>query len=201
MQLAAGVKFRALTTEQDGDEDSFGLLSFPASYSWDHSNNALDPSNGGRLTILNEPFVDVFGNDVAFNKTIVGYTRYVRLKKQKPRLVLAGRAKAGFLFGTRRDNVPADERFYAGGGGSVRGFEFQRAGELDDDDDPIGGRSLFEAAGELRGQFTDTIGAALFLHPVVLGELVIAWPWWIPIAAGGSMAVAALRRRAPASRR
>lgn len=163
MELAAGVAFRALTVEQDGEKDSFGLLSLPAGYTWDHSNNALDPSRGGRLSIQNEPFVDVFGNDVAFNKTSIAYTRYVRLKKEKPRLILAGRAKAGFLFGTVRDNVPADERFYAGGGGSVRGFKFQQAGELDEDDDPIGGRSLFETAIELRGQFTDTLGAAIFV--------------------------------------
>ncbi len=163
MDLAAGVAFRALTVKQDGDTEEFGLLSLPTSYSWDHSNNVLDPSKGGRLSIQNEPFVDVFGNDVAFNKTSVAYARYVRLKKAKPRLILAARAKAGFLFGAERNNVPADERFYAGGGGSVRGFRFQQAGELDDDDDPIGGRSLFETAIELRGQFTDTLGAALFM--------------------------------------
>ena len=163
MDLAAGVKFRALRVEQDGDKEDFGLLSLPASYSWDHSNNLLDPSAGGRLSVQNEPFVDVFGNDIAFNKTTVAYSRYLRVKKAKPRLVLAARAKAGFLFGTERDNVPADERFYAGGGGSVRGFRFQLAGELDDDDDPIGGRSLFETAVELRSQFTDTLGAALFV--------------------------------------
>lgn len=162
MNLAAGVAFRALEVEQDGDTDSFGLLSLPASYTWDHSNNVLDPSKGGRLTIQNEPFVDVFGNDVAFNKSSIAYTRYLRLKRQKPRLILAGRARAGFLFGTERNNVPADERFYAGGGGSVRGYGFQLAGELDDDNDPIGGRSVFEVAGELRAQFSDSIGAALF---------------------------------------
>ena len=163
MDAAIGVAFRALKVEQDGENDSFGLLSLPTSYSWDHSNDLLNPSKGGRLNIQNEPFVDVFGNDVAFNKTSVGYTRYLRLRKTNPGLILAGRARAGFLFGARRDNVPADERFFAGGGGSVRGFEFQEAGELDDDDDPIGGRSLFETSIELRGQFTETLGAAIFV--------------------------------------
>ncbi|MGI9508792.1 MAG: BamA/TamA family outer membrane protein, partial [Geminicoccaceae bacterium] len=99
----------------------------------------------------------------SFNKTSVAYSRYLRIKERDPRFVLAGRAKAGFIFGTTRDSVPADLRFYAGGGGSVRGFGYQLAGELDDDDDPIGGRSLFELAGELRSQFTETIGAALFV--------------------------------------
>ena len=188
MELAAGVAFRALEVEQDGDKDSFGLLSLPASFTWDHSNNVLDPSDGGRLSIQNEPFVDVFGNDVAFNKSSVAYTRYLRLKKEKPRLILAGRARAGFLFGTERDNVPADERFYAGGGGSVRGYGFQLAGELDDDDDPIGGRSLFEAAGELRAQFSDSIGAALFVDSgAAYGSTVPDFEEDLLVGAGGGL--------------
>ena len=163
MDLAVGGKFRALRVDQDGDVDRFGLLSFPASYRWDHANDPLNPSDGGRLNITNEPFVDVTGRDVAFNKATVGYSRYIRLKRADPQLILATRARAGFLFGAERNDVPADERFFAGGGGSVRGFGFQLAGELDDSDDPIGGRSLFELAGEVRGQFTESLGAALFV--------------------------------------
>lgn len=162
MDLAVGVAFTASKVEQDGDTDEFGLLSFPAAFSWDHSNDLLDPSRGGRFAVQNEPFVDVFGNDVAFNKSLISYSRYIRLKKAKPRLILAARARAGFIFGAVRDNIPADERFYAGGGGSVRGYGFQLAGELDDDNEPTGGRSLLEFAGELRSQITDTIGAAIF---------------------------------------
>jgi len=45
---------------------------------------------------------------------------------------------------------------------AARGYGFQLAGELDDDNEPTGGRSLLEFAGELRGQITDTIGAAIF---------------------------------------
>jgi translocation and assembly module TamA len=59
--------------------------------------------------------------------------------------------------------VPADLRFYAGGGGSVRGFGFQLAGELDDDDNPLGGRSLVELSGEVRVRLTETIGAVAFV--------------------------------------
>lgn len=162
MDLAVGVAFTASEVEQDGDEDSFGLLSLPAGFSWDHSNNLLDPSRGGRLFFQNEPFVDVFGNDVFFNKSSIAYRRYFRLWKERPRLILATRAKAGFIFGAERDNIPADERFYAGGGGSVRGYRFQAAGELDSDNQPVGGRSLLEFAGELRSSITESIGAAIF---------------------------------------
>jgi len=59
--------------------------------------------------------------------------------------------------------VPLFERFYAGGGTSVRGYGRSRLGPLSTSDDPLGGRSLIEGSFELRQQFTDKIGGALFV--------------------------------------
>jgi translocation and assembly module TamA len=159
---ALGVAFRATEVEQAGDAESFGLISLPARFAWDRSDDLLDPTRGGRLALRNEPFADVFGQDLLFDKMLVGYSHYLKLSDQ-PWLVLAGRTAIGTLVGAARDNVPADERFYAGGGGSVRGFGFQLAGELDQDGNPVGGRSLLELSLELRTRFTETIGAAAFV--------------------------------------
>jgi translocation and assembly module TamA len=164
MTLAGGVAFRASRVEEahTGREDTFGLMSLPATFNWDRSDDRLDPTAGGRLTLTNEPFVDVFGNDLAFNKSRLEYTHYVQVLAA-PRVVLAGRTAVGTLVGASRADVPADLRFYAGGGGSVRGFAFQKAGELDDRNDPIGGRSLFEASGEVRVRVTESIGVVAFV--------------------------------------
>jgi translocation and assembly module TamA len=163
MTVSAALAFRAAQIqERDQEEEEFGLLSLPVLYRWDRSDNLLNPSRGGRLALENEPFVDVFGNDVAFNKTRLSYSHYLKVLDE-PRVVLAGRGAVGTLFGASRDEVPADLRFYAGGGGSVRGFGFQLAGELDDDDNPLGGRSLLELSGEVRVRLTDTIGAVAFV--------------------------------------
>ncbi|HET6467002.1 MAG TPA: BamA/TamA family outer membrane protein, partial [Geminicoccaceae bacterium] len=78
-------------------------------------------------------------------------------------LVLALRGSAASMFGASREEIPADERLYAGGGGSVRGVGFQLAGPLDDNNDPLGGRSLVELGTEFRGRFTETIGGVVFL--------------------------------------
>ena len=80
-----------------------------------------------------------------------------------PQLVLAVRGSIGALGGVSRDDVPADERFYAGGGGSIRGIGFDLAGPLDDDDKPFGGRSVIEGSVELRTRWGENFGAALFL--------------------------------------
>jgi translocation and assembly module TamA len=164
MTLTAGLAFRAERVEEanTNEEDDFGLISLPAQFAWDRSDDRLDPTKGGRLTIGNEPFVDVFGNDLAFNKTRVEYSHYLQVL-EIPRVVLAGRSAIGTLFGESRADVPANLRFYAGGGGSVRGFAFQKAGELDEENDPIGGRSLFEASGEVRVRVTETIGVVAFV--------------------------------------
>jgi len=96
-------------------------------------------------------------------------------------LVLAGRARFGsIIFGIDRDALAPSRRFYAGGGGSVRGFGFQELGpkleianpEFDPDDPkekakptilvPIGGRSLTEFSLEGRYRFGD-YGVVAFL--------------------------------------
>jgi translocation and assembly module TamA len=78
-------------------------------------------------------------------------TNLIWQKKWTWSVVVAGRARLGTIFGARRDRIAPSRRFYAGGGGSVRGYSFQGLGPRDPVfDDPIGGRSLAEFALEAR---------------------------------------------------
>jgi translocation and assembly module TamA len=164
MTLRGALAFTAEQVQEAGSgrDDTFGLVSLPVGFYWDRSDNLLDPSRGGRLWLDNEPFVDTFGSGLKFNKSRVQYAHYLKVLDH-PRVVLAGRTAIGTLLGPSREDVPANLRFYAGGGGSVRGFAYQHAGELDDHNDPIGGRSLFEASGEVRVRVTETIGVVAFV--------------------------------------
>jgi translocation and assembly module TamA len=163
MTLSGRLAFRASQVQERGqDNEEFGLFSLPVGFSWDRSDDLLNPTRGGRLLLENEPFVDVFGNDLSFNKSRVTYSHYFKVLDD-PGVVLAGRGSLGTMFGAERDEIPADLRFYAGGGGSVRGFGYQLAGDLDDDDNPLGGRSLLELSGEVRLRLTETIGVVAFV--------------------------------------
>ncbi|MGQ3179608.1 MAG: autotransporter assembly complex protein TamA, partial [Blastomonas fulva] len=71
------------------------------------------------------------------------------------RIVMAGRVRLGSTFGADRFDIAPSRRFYAGGGGSVRGFGFQRIGPRDGNDDPIGGNGLAEFSLEARVRFGD----------------------------------------------
>src|SRR5207302_4259584 len=77
-------------------------------------------------------------------------------------LVAAFRLRLGAEEPTGRSrDVPLFERLYAGGIGSVRGYERRHVGPLIDDD-PVGGRSLIEGSAELRHPVTERLGAAVF---------------------------------------
>ncbi len=68
-------------------------------------------------------------------------------------LVIAGRARAGSIFGIARDDLAPSRRYYGGGGGSVRGYGYQRLGPFGPNGDPVGGRSVNEFALEARYRF------------------------------------------------
>ncbi len=107
-----------------------------------------------------------------FFTTTAGGSAYYALDSDS-RFVLAGRTKIGSAIGEPTDKIPANKRFYAGGGGSIRGYDFQSVGPLDADNDPLGGRSLLEVGAELRIRATESIG----LVPFVDGGTVYDSPY------------------------
>jgi translocation and assembly module TamA len=73
----------------------------------------------------------------------------------------------------RVDELPEDRLLYAGGGGSVRGYEFRSISPEDEDGDPIGGRSLVEGSVELRYRFLDDYGIVPFFDAGTVTETTI----------------------------
>jgi outer membrane protein insertion porin family len=62
------------------------------------------------------------------------------------------------------DEIPLNERFYAGGPNSIRGFGYQSVGPMDRDDVPLGGRfKIVWNVGEIRRTIFKMIGGVVFL--------------------------------------
>ena len=78
------------------------------------------------------------------------------------RAVLAGRAALASLDGAPLLPLPADQRIYVGGGGTIRPYGYQMAGPLAPNNDPIGGKSSLVLNFEARIKVTDTIGVVPF---------------------------------------
>ncbi|MBI1389775.1 MAG: BamA/TamA family outer membrane protein [bacterium] len=161
MKLRGGVKYRLADITQRHETDTFGLLSFPVEFEWDASDDLLDPTRGGRLNVSTEPFYGTLGSNLLFFKNYLKYGHYFELAS-RPELIAAARIGLGSIVGAPSDSLPADERFYAGGGGSIRGYPYQTVSPLIGND-PIGGRSIIELSFELRWRLSQSIGLVFFV--------------------------------------
>ena len=54
--------------------------------------------------------------------------------------------------------IPPDQRFYAGGGGTIRGFRYQSVGPQFPDGKPVGGTGIDVASLEVRQRFGESRG-------------------------------------------
>jgi translocation and assembly module TamA len=127
----------------------------------DKTSDLLDPVAGDRLSLEFTPYDQISGASVTFAKALISYKRYVRVSR-KPLVIIAAAVKASIIKGAARDDIPADERLYAGGGGSVRGYEYQTVGPLSEDV-PVGGKALFESSLEIRLRLSERFGLVAFL--------------------------------------
>lgn len=150
-------------------EDSFGLneyliASAPLQYVFDNRQNPLNAKNGVRLLAFIEPAYD-FESGAAFVK-LRGEAAAYRALDADQRIVAAGRIAMGSILGASLTEVPADRRFYAGGGGSVRGYAYQGIGPkapVNGELQPTGGLSYAEASAELRFEVTESFGLVPFV--------------------------------------
>lgn len=147
---------------EDGEEDRFALLSLPVSLEYDQRNDPLDPQSGWVLAGRIEPYLDTHNTSTTFVKSTVAASAYVTLDNLAWRPTLAIRSAAGSISGIDRKDVPADIRFYTGGGGSVRGYPFQSLGPLTNDD-PDGGLSFTEVSFETRLRWGKNWGGVFFI--------------------------------------
>jgi translocation and assembly module TamA len=126
---------------------TFFIGAIPASLTYDGSDSLLDPTNGFRLGGRLSPELSFHGGTFGYARAQIDASAY---RPVSERIVAAGRVRLGTILGAGRDDIAPSRRFYAGGGGSVRGYGYQRLGPRDADGDPIGGRSLAEFALEAR---------------------------------------------------
>lgn len=138
------------------------LIGGPGVLKYDTTDSVLDPRRGARLDLATTPYYGQSGKGLLFNVALAAGSAYYPLDAKK-HFVLAGRLRLGSIVGEDTPDVPADKRFYAGGGSSIRGYEFQKVGPLDDTGQPIGGRSLFEVSVELRARVWKDIGVVSFI--------------------------------------
>jgi translocation and assembly module TamA len=157
VNFVLGDKHRKLAT--------IGLL---GAFSLDRSNDPLNPTRGWKLDARLEPTVAAGDGSIAYLKASGQAAGYLPLDSAGD-TVIAARLRLGDIAGGNVPGVPAQDRFYAGGGGSVRGYGYQLVGPRYADNTPEGGVSLFETSVELRRKLTGAWSVAAFADAGAVG--------------------------------
>jgi translocation and assembly module TamA len=126
---------------------------------------SLDPRHGNILDLRIEPVISTGDADVTFVRALAEARAYDSWGRDD-RVTLAGRVRVGQIEATSgsAEDIAPDRRFYAGGGGSVRGYDYNSIypPERDALNLTPGGESLLETSVEARWRFTERWGAAVF---------------------------------------
>ncbi len=156
---SAGIQAERSRVDDPNASEPLYFLSVPISLRLDTSDDLLDPSRGHRLALDLRPYFV----DRTFLRTELATVAYFAVDQESDR-VLAARVRLGSILGEELSSVPSDKRFFAGGGGSVRGFASQAIGPRTPDGRPRGGRSLLEIGFEARLGISDKIGLVPFVE-------------------------------------
>ena len=154
---------------QKGPKQTYYVGAIPLRAQIDNTSDLLDPTNGWRLGARVSPeisFTD--GERFTYARAQLDASAYYPITEK---IVLAGRVRLGSMPGAPLRGIAPSRRFYAGGGGSVRGYGYQAIGPQDDLGKPSGGRALTEVSVEARIG-TGFFGGALAVVPFVDGGAV-----------------------------
>jgi translocation and assembly module TamA len=141
---------------------TFYVLALPGNVRYDATSDIFDPQSGYRISATLIPELSYAGSAQAYVVSDMQASAYWRVDAGLP-ITFAARIRAGTIIGAALDNISANRRFYSGGGGSVRGFDFQGVGPRDARNAPTGGRAISEVSLEARLKITETIGVVPFL--------------------------------------
>lgn len=170
-QLGVAVE-TGVTTDTLGEVD-YTLVGIPASLTYDSTDRPLDPTKGFKVTAAVTPYPGFLGSTASIVESRVQASAYYAIDEEA-RYILAARVGLGSVAGSDLADIPSTHRFYAGGGGSVRGYRYRSLSPLGPTGEVVGGRSLVEGSVEARIRVTDTIGVVPFFD--VGGAFEKAYP-------------------------
>lgn len=165
----------SITQSQVDDKETgrINILTFRllGAFALDRSDNPLDPRSGYRIDARAEP-TQIEGDEQLLYVKLQAQASYYLPLDKLANTVVAVRGHIGSIVGGKIPAVPASDRFFAGGGGSVRGYEYQTVGPHYADNTPVGGLSLVEGSVELRHRFTETLGGVVFMDTGSVGNQI-----------------------------
>jgi translocation and assembly module TamA len=148
----------------------YELLALPLSITYNTTgldSPIEDATHGIRALLSETPTWSIGTRNAKFFITQASIAFYLDLHDLKfnpdpGRSVIALRALGGLAQGAGQYSLPPDQRFYAGGSGTIRGYKYQAVGPTFPDGNPIGGTAINAGTLEFRQRIGRSLGFAVF---------------------------------------
>jgi translocation and assembly module TamA len=147
---------------QEGETRHYNLIAIPASLRFDNTTSLLNPTSGVRAALSVTPTESLGATNSTFLIMQLAGSTYLDLLNDG-RTVVALRGLVGQASGVDVFGLPPDQRFYAGGSATVRGYRYQTLGPQFPDRTPQGGTAVSAGTIELRQRILGNYGFATFL--------------------------------------
>jgi translocation and assembly module TamA len=147
---------------QEGITNTYNLIGLPISLTYDSTTSLLDPTEGIRATFSVTPMQSLSHQSSTFFIMQASGSTYIDLTNNG-RSVIALRGLVGQISGAGVFALPPDQRFYAGGSGTVRGYRYQSIGPQFASGRPTGGTAVSAGTIELRQRILDNYGFVAFV--------------------------------------
>jgi translocation and assembly module TamA len=147
---------------QEAVTRNYTLVQVPLTVAYDSTHNLFEPTHGIKASASLTPTESLSSPSATFVIAQVSASTYINLGAPG-RSVLAVRGLIGSVAGATTFEIPPDQRFYGGGGGTIRGYRFQSVGPQFADKNPIGGTAIDVGTVEFRQRFGESYGAVVFV--------------------------------------
>ncbi len=157
-----GLGFVTENVLQEYVRRNYVLVQLPLTLTYDTTDSALEPARGVRVNVDVTPTRPIIGDAGIFVIAQISGSTYLAVENDA-RGILALRALIGSIQGATQFQVPPDQRFYAGGSSTVRGYTFQTVGPLFPNDIPEGGAAIDAGTIEFRQHIFKSFGIVPFV--------------------------------------
>ena len=140
----------------------YNLVGIPLIAKYDTTNSLLNPTRGIRARLSVTPMHSLSATSSTFVIMEASGSTYFDLSGNG-RSVLALRGLVGEIAGAGVFGLPPDQRFYAGGSATVRGYKYQSIGPKFASGNPTGGTAISAGTVEFRQRIIGNFGAAAFV--------------------------------------
>jgi translocation and assembly module TamA len=162
--------------------EDYTLIGFLTGVRYDTTTSLLNPTSGYRINVNATPYYSLL-DGTSYVRLLATGSTYLDVTGDQ-RGVLALRTSVGSALGASFDQITLDQRFYAGGGGSVRGYTYQSIGPRDAGNRPLGGASLLELSAEWRQRISGPWGAVAFVDAGSVSEEMTPGSGTLRVGAG-----------------